>query len=86
MGRILGSVDRQCRTRAQNEADEGLCGPHGGDQRADAQDVHDALEIVGQHVQGHLGADLLERFIWKWVAPIHDLIVPNGCSTVLRRM
>ncbi|MEA3085649.1 MAG: hypothetical protein QOC89_3346 [Paraburkholderia sp.] len=22
----------------------------------------------------------------KWVAPIHALIVPNGCSTVCRRM
>ncbi len=43
-----------------NDADRGLCGPHGGDQRTDAEDVHDALEIVGQHVQGHLGADLLE--------------------------
>jgi hypothetical protein len=30
--------------------------------------------------------DVLECFfIWKCVAPIYDLIVPNGCSTVWRR-
>jgi heme exporter protein D len=27
----------------------------------------------------------LSVFIWKCVSPIHDLIVPNGCSTVWRR-
>ena len=32
-----------------------LCGAHRRDQRADADDVEDAFEIVGQHVQGHLG-------------------------------
>ena len=41
----------------RNEADEGLCRGHRRDQRADAEDVDDALEIVGQYVQGHLGAD-----------------------------
>ncbi len=61
MGRIWGPVRRVGPLQAQNDADEGLYGPHRGDQRADAQDVHDALEIVGQHVQRHLGADLLER-------------------------
>ena len=29
----------------------------GGHQRLDADDVHDAGEIVGQHVQGHFGGD-----------------------------
>jgi hypothetical protein len=27
----------------------------------------------------------LSVFIWKWVDPIHDLMGPNGCSTVWRR-
>ena len=46
---------------AQIEADGRLCRPHGRDQRAAAHDVHDALEIVGQHVQGHFGADPFQR-------------------------
>ena len=37
-----------------------LCGPDGGDQGTDAEDGHHTLEIVGQHVQRHLGADLLK--------------------------
>jgi hypothetical protein len=41
-----------------------------------------ALHILSQDVQRHFGADVLKVFIWKWVDPIHDLIVPNGCSTV----
>ena len=43
------------------DSDGCLCRAHGRDQRADAHDVHDTLEIVGQHVQGHFGADLLQR-------------------------
>ncbi len=43
------------------DSDERLCRAHGRDQRTDAHDVHDTLEIVGQHVQCHLGADLLQR-------------------------
>jgi len=43
------------------DGDERLCRAHGHDQRADAHDVHDPFEIVGQHVQGHFGADLLQR-------------------------
>ena len=31
-----------------------LC-PHCRDERLDAEDVHDAREIVGQYMQGHLG-------------------------------
>ena len=38
-----------------------LCRAHCRGQRADAHDVHDALEIIGQHVQGHFGADPFER-------------------------
>ena len=45
------------RIGARNEADEGLCRAQRLDQRADAEDVDDALEIVGQHVQGHFRAD-----------------------------
>jgi hypothetical protein len=40
---------------------------------------------MGQHVQRHLGGMCLSVFILKYVAPIDDLIVPNGCSTVLLR-
>ena len=47
--------------RVQIEADERLCRPHRRDQRADAEDVHDALEIVGQHVQRHFGGDPFQR-------------------------
>ena len=34
---------------------------HGGDQRGDGDDLHDPFEIIGQDVQGHLGADMLQR-------------------------
>ncbi len=43
------------------EADERLGCAHRLDQRDDAHDVNDAFEIVGQHVQGHFGADPFER-------------------------
>ncbi len=46
------------------EADERLCRAHGFDQRADADDGHDTFEIVGQHVQCHLGAHVLQ--------PLHE--------------
>ncbi len=49
------------RIPAQIEADERLCRAHCRDQRGDAHDVDDAFEIVGQHVQGHFGADPFER-------------------------
>ena len=53
--------------------------------RLDADDIHDARQIVSQHVQRHLGGDLGQRLLKKWVAPIRALIVPKGCSTVPRR-
>ncbi len=43
------------------EAGARLCRAHRCDQRADAHDVHDAFEIVGQHVHGHFGADPFQR-------------------------
>lgn len=43
---------------------------------------HHSPKIVSQHVQAHFGTDVFLRFIRKWVAPIHILMVPNGCSTV----
>ncbi len=43
------------------EADERLCRAHGRDQQADAHDLQDTFEIVGQHVQCHLCADPIER-------------------------
>ena len=56
-GGILGPVERWGWISARNEADADLCSPHGCDQRADTEDVHDAFEIVSQHVQSHFGAD-----------------------------
>ena len=38
--------------------------------------------IVGQNVERHFGSYVFESFIWKCAYPIHDFIVPNGCSTV----
>ena len=35
---------------------------HGCDQRADANDVNDTLEIAGQHMQCHFGADPFQGF------------------------
>ena len=61
MGEILGVVRRLRLLAAQNDGDVRLCSPHGDDQRADAHDGHDALEIVGQHVQGHFGPDVFQR-------------------------
>ncbi len=61
-----------------------LC-PDRRDQTANADDRHQALHVVGQHVQRHFGGNVFECFILKCVAPIHALIVPKGCSTVSRR-
>ena len=38
----------------------GTC-PHRRQERLDAHDVHDAREVVGQYVQGHLGSDPGQR-------------------------
>ncbi len=43
------------------DADERLGRAHRLDQRANADDGHDTFEIVGQHVQSHFGADILQR-------------------------
>ncbi len=58
-------MDREClfgRIGAQIEAHERLCSAHRRDQRADAHDVDDAFEVVGQNMQCHFGADMLQRF------------------------
>ncbi len=47
--------------RAQIEVGERLCRADCRDQRADADDVDDAFEIAGQHVQRHFGADPFQR-------------------------
>ena len=52
----------------------------------DAHQVYRAGEIISQNVQGHFGSDARQVFIRKCVAPIRALIVPNGCSTVSRRV
>ncbi len=42
-------------------AAQGRLGLHRCDQRGDADDVHDALQVVGQQMQGHFGGNLFER-------------------------
>ncbi len=39
---------------------KGRSGPHRRHQGADAQYFHDPLEVVGEYVQAHLGADTFE--------------------------
>ena len=60
--RFSNSERRVVRIRAQFEVDERLCSAHRCDQRSDTQDVHDPFEIIGQHMQGHLGTDPFQRF------------------------
>ena len=42
--------------RTNRRTESALC-PHRGDQRGDADDVDDAFEIGGQHVQSHFPAE-----------------------------
>ena len=62
-----------------------VLGPDRFHQSANAQNAHHPFHVVGQDMQRHLGADVLERFMWKCIDPIQDFIVPKGCSTVWRR-
>ena len=39
---------------------ERVSGAHDGYQAAAAEDLHHALHVVGQHVQRHFGADVLQ--------------------------
>ena len=51
------------------------------DQRANAQDLHHALKVVGEYMQTHLGAHSPQRLGQEVCGvPIHALMVPNGCS------
>ena len=52
----------------------------------DADDVEHARQIVGQYTGAISVATFGSVFIKKCVAPIRILIVPNGCSTVSRRV
>ncbi len=55
----------------------------GFDQSAGAEDVHDAPEIVGQHVQRHLGADPFERLHLEVRCPHPGL---DGAEGMLDRL
>lgn len=55
-------------------------GLHRGHQGTAAQQVQHAFEIVGEHMQAHLGIHSVESL--GEGAPIQDFSVPNGCSTV----
>lgn len=57
MNRISPSQVVSWRMYEQDEVDEQLCNLHGSNQRADAYDVDDPLDIIGQYMQGKLGAD-----------------------------
>jgi hypothetical protein len=67
----------------------GLLRLHRCDHRRDycrnAHDDHDAGHVVGKHVQRHLRRPFFSVRILKCVAPIQDLMVPWGCSTVMLR-
>ncbi len=63
---------------SQKDADEGLCGPDRCYHRADAQDVHDAFEVIRQYVQRHLGADPFERPHLEVGCPHPRLDGPEG--------
>ena len=59
---------RRLRKLPSNEAIYGTNAPSGADrlhQRRDSDDAHHALEIVGQHVQAHLRANLSVAADWK---------------------
>jgi hypothetical protein len=56
-----------------------------GHQRLNAHNIHHAGEIVGEHVQRHLGSDLGQTFHQEVGRPILIFNVPKGCSAVSRR-
>ena len=39
----------------------GISCPHSGHQRSDPNEIHDPFDIVGKHMQGHLGGNLFQR-------------------------
>ncbi len=52
----------------------------------DAEDLDHPLHIVGEHVRLISVRTFSRVWVKKWVLPIQALRVPNGCSTVCRRM
>ena len=85
-----------CATPADRAGSRARSGRDRLHQRVDAEDVDHSLHIVGQHLQAHLGFDLFEgpgqkvtirrQTVEHPVLPIKALSVPNGCSTVCRRI
>ena len=78
--------DRCCATAVARAGRRSRSGRDRLHKRVDAEDVDHSFHIVGQHLQAHLGFNLFEVLVRKWVLPIHALSVPNGCSTVCRRI
>ena len=68
---------------ARFEADEPLCGLHGGDQRPDADDVDDPFDVIGKHVQRHLCGDMLQRLHLEVGVPHPEF---EGAERVLYRL
>ena len=58
---VVSKVARQMRLAARSAGfiarEERASCPHRLHQRSDAHDLHDAFEVVGQHMETHLGAD-----------------------------
>ena len=57
--------------------------PYRRHERLDAHDVHDARQIVGQHVQCHLGGDLWQR-LHQEVGCAHPGL--DGAERMLNRL
>ena len=55
----IGSLTRQIGRQWPRSGRHGLR-PDRRHQRSDAQDAHHPLEIIGQHMQRHFGADILQ--------------------------
>jgi hypothetical protein len=66
--------------------ERGSGGPHRLDERLHPEDDDHPLQVVGENVKAHLALTFSRVRSLKWVAPIHALMVPNGCSAVWRRM
>lgn len=55
-------------------------------QHPSSENLDHSLEVIGKHMETHLCTDLFKILVRKCALPIHNLIVPKGCSTVWRRM
>ena len=71
--------------RALERLQPGRLRPDRCHQWLDADDVHDARQIVGEHVQCHLAGNLRQRLHQKVRRAHPHLQCTEGCSNVSRR-